>query len=78
MKKVGEVLANSICNLYKENYNSAAWQMSCADRSQLEQFSKEKLVDMVSTLSCGYIDVVHNVGRIRQYIEFCRANENEL
>lgn len=67
MKKVGEILANSVENLYKSAIKSADWERSKDVKVQDGE-------DYFS-LACEYVRVVHQLGEIREFIKFCRDNE---
>lgn len=75
MKKVGEVLANSIENLHKSHSGSHAWKMTNMDKESLGSLSVEQLRDLAFELSCAYVDVVYSIGRMKDFIKFVRDNE---
>lgn len=75
MKKVGEILANSIENLHNVHSNSNAWEMASMNKESLDLLSVEELRNMAFDLSCAYVDVVFELGRIKDFIKFVRNNK---
>ena len=75
MKKVGEILANSVENLHKAHFDSKAWKIAGLSQESLNSLSKVELSAMAFELSCAYVDVVHALGRIKEYIKFVQDNE---
>lgn len=75
MKKVGEILANSIENLHKVHSKSNAWEKASMSKGSLDLLSVDELRDMAFDLSCAYVEVVYELGRIEQFIKFVRDNE---
>lgn len=75
MKKVSEILANSIENLHKNHFQSNAWEKASVDLESLDSLSVDELRNMAFELSCAYVDLVHELGRIKEYIKFVRDNE---
>lgn len=75
MKKVGEILANSIENLHKVHSKSNAWKMTSVEEEKLDSLSVEELRNMAFELSCAYVEVVYELGRIKDFIRFVRDNK---
>lgn len=75
MKKVGEILANSIENLHKVHSKSNAWEKASMSKESFDLLSVDELRDMAFDLSCAYVEVVYELGRIKQFIKFVRDNE---
>ena len=74
MAKVGEILAKSIENLHKNQFQSNAWKNASVDLKSLDLLSVDELRNIAFELSCAYVDVVHELGRIREFIKFVRDN----
>lgn len=75
MKKVGEILANSIKNLHKKGLESGGYHAATANADVIKGYSREELERLFALISCDIVDLVYNLGRIDDYIKFVRANE---
>lgn len=75
MKKVGEVLANSVENLYKKGRESAGYHVATANANEIKGYSREELERLFALMSCDLVDIVYNLGKIDDYIKFVQANK---
>lgn len=75
MAKCGEILANSVEKLYQKHFQSDSWNHASADLDFLRNSSKDEIISWFSTMSFDYVDLVHSLGKIKEFIEFCRENE---
>lgn len=75
MKKVGEILTNSVENLFKNHFRSDAWKMAGVNKESLDSLSVDELRHMAFELSCAYIDVVHGLSDIKAFVKFVRDNK---
>lgn len=75
MKKVGEILANSIENLYKKGRESGGYHAATANADEIKRYSREELERLYAIISFDIVDIVYNLGKIDDYIKFVQANK---